>query len=268
MKRSGMINKLIFYTFAIAGGAPLVVLLIFAVSASWPYPDLLPEILSPKYLAYVFISNRQTFGALAVSVLISVLVTLLTLAIAIPAAKALGLYKFKGREFIKLLVLLPLIVPAITITMGIHTSMIRVGLAGKMSGVILVHTVFALPYAIRLLTDVFEIIGESYEQQAWMLGAGALLTFRDVTLPLLMPGILSASVMSFIVSFSQYITTFLIGGGNIITLPMLMVPYIQNGETQISAVYSLLFVFAALISLYAIEKLLSKYYRNLKVFYV
>ena len=268
MNRSGMTHKLIFYTFVIASSAPLILLLILAVSASWIYPGLLPDALSPKYLVYVFVSSRRTFGALTESVLISLLVTLLTLTIAIPAARALGLYKFRGKELIKILVLLPLIVPAITITMGIHTSMIRAGLVGKMSGVILIHTVFTLPYAIRLLTDVFEIIGNSCEQQACMLGAGQLRTFRDVTLPLIMPGILSASVMSFIVSFSQYITTFLIGGGNIITLPMLIVPFIQNGEIQVSAVYSLLFVFTTLISLTAIEKLLSKYYRNLKVFYI
>ena len=268
MNRSGMTYKLIFYTFVIAGSAPLILLLILAVTASWTYPGLLPDALSPKYLTYVFVSNRQTFGALVQSVLISLLVTLLTLIIAIPTARALGLYKFRGKELIKVLVLLPLIVPSITITMGIHTSMIRVGLAGKMSGVILIHTVFTLPYAIRLLTDVFEIIGESYDEQAWMLGAGTLLTFRAVTLPLIIPGIISASVMSFIVSFSQYITTFLIGGGNIITLPMLMVPYIRNGEIQISAIYSLLFVFTTLISLYVIEKLLSKYYQKINVFYI
>lgn len=266
MNGRGLILKFIVYTFLAGCSAPLAVLLILAAAESWVYPGLLPEALSLKYLSYVLAANRQTFTALAESTLISLLATLLTLAIAIPAARALGLYSFKGRELIKILVLLPLIVPAVTVTMGIHTTMIRVGLAGKISGVVLIHTVFALPYAIRLLTDVFEIIGESYDEQAGMLGAGALSTFKTVTLPLIIPGIVSASIMSFIVSFSQYITTFLIGGGNIITLPVLMVPYIQNGQLQISSVYSLLFVFTAMISLYIVEKFLRRYYRDIKVF--
>ena len=78
MKRSCMTYKLIFYTFVTASSAPLILLLLLAVSASWTYPGLLPDALSLKYLTYVFISNRQTFGALADSVLISFLVTFIT----------------------------------------------------------------------------------------------------------------------------------------------------------------------------------------------
>lgn len=268
MKRNPMLYKLIFYTFVIASGAPVAVLAVYSVSASWPYPKLLPETLTLKHLLYVFVANKQTFGALFNSAFIALLVTFITLVIAVPAAKALGLYRFKGKELFKILVLLPLMVPTLTITMGIHISMIKLGLTGTLIGIVIIHTIFTLPYAIRLLTDVFEIIGESYEEQAWMLGAGSLFTFRNVTFPLILPGLLSASVISFIVSFSQYIPTLLIGGGRIITLPMLMVPHIQSGEMQVSAVYSILFIVSALISLAVIEKMLKRYYRDVKVFYL
>lgn len=268
MRERTILHQITFYTFVFISGAPLIALVIFAFSEAWPYPRLIPEAYTLKHLMDAFGSHRQAWGALAQSIFIAFSVTFITLVIAIPAAKALGVYAFKGKEWIKVVVLLPIIVPTITITMGIHTTMIKLGLTGTFIGVILVHTLFTLPYAVRLLTNVFEIIGEYYEQQAWMLGSKKLFAFRKITLPLIMPGILSASMISFIVSFSQYITTFLIGGGKIMTIPLVMVPYVQSGETEVSAAYSLLFILSAVTSLIFMECLIRRYYRGMQVFYV
>lgn len=268
MNKKNFINKIMFYLLVLGSCAPLLLLLLLTVSASWPYPQLFPKILSFKYITYVLFENLDTLKAIITSVVISILCMTLTLIIAVPAAKALALYKFKGKEFIKLLVLLPLVVPSITITTGIQITMIKLGLTGTLLGVTLIHTVFTLPYAIRLLINVFEIVGDKYENQARSLGANSFQIFKYITIPIIMPGILSAAVMSFTISLSQYITTFLIGGGRIITIPMLFIPYIQSGQVQIASVYSLLFIFAALISLVLMEKSVKRHYRLEGLFYV
>ena len=259
------ISKIFFYTCVFISCAPLLLLLVLTVSVFWPYPQLFPERVSLDYYRLVF-GNTHTVRAITTTMSLGLLVSLLSLAIAIPAAKALALYNFYGKRFVKVLVLVPLVVPGIAVVVGTHLSMIRLGLTGTFLGVTLIHTVFALPYAIRIMTNVFEIVGQDLEQQATVLGAGKLLIFMRITLPRLMPGILAAGILGFTVSISQFITTFMIGGGRIITVTMLLVPHIRGGETQITAVYSVLLLAAALLSLVLTEAVVRRYYNFRSVY--
>ena len=268
MKKGQFAYKSLYYFCVALSCAPLIMLIILTISTFWPYPALLPEVVSMDYYVHVLVDNRQTLAAAAASFLLAFLVTLISLAIAVPAAKSIACYNFRGKGFVKILVLVPLIVPSVAVIMGIHISMIRLGLTGVFFGVALVQTLFALPYAIRIMTNVFEITGNELEQQASVLGAGALMIFRRITLPRIMPGLLSAGALCFTVSIAQYITTFMIGGGRIITLTMLIVPHMQSGQHHVAAVYSVILTFAALVSLYLTEKLVRGYYNVDNVFYV
>ena len=95
-----------------------------------------------------------------------------------------------------------------------------------------------------------------------MLGASKIDIFRYVTLPLLLPSILGASSMCFIIVFSQYFLTMLIGGGTVITYPMIMFPYIQSGDRVIASMYSIVFLGVSIIVLILIEKRIKSYYKN------
>jgi len=132
----------------------------------------------------------------------------------------------------------------------------------------LVHLIPCIPYGVRILTNVFEVIGESMEMQARVLGANQLQTFLSITLPLIAPGLISAGSLVFIVSFSQYFSTFLIGGGKIITFSMLMFPYIQSGDRMMASVYSIVFIMTALTFLLIVEKTVKMYYKAENYFYL
>jgi putative spermidine/putrescine transport system permease protein len=268
MKKRFIVSKIIFFLFVLAGCSPIILLSLLTVSSSWNYPELLPQAFSIKGLNYVLFNNLETFKAIVTTLIIGLFSSLLTIAVSIPTARALVLYNFKGRKFIRLLVLLPLIVPSITVTTGVQISMIRAGLSGTLLGVSIIHMAFSLPYAIRILVNVFEIVGDSAEKQASTLGASSFQIFRNITLPMIMPGILSAFTICFTISLSQYVTTFLIGGGRIITIPILLIPYIQSGEVQAAAIYSLLFIVTALLSLVFIERTVKRYYVLEGLFYV
>jgi len=259
VKAGRRINNVFFGICIFCSCAPLVLLILLTVGMSWPYPSLLPRVFSLRYFQYVF-GDLQTLKAVITSILLAGFVTLLTLAIAVPAARSLALYKYRGKWLVELLVLAPLVVPAIAVSSGIQVTMIRLALSGSFLGVTLIHTVFALPYAIRIMTGVFEIISDRYEQQATVLGAGAAMTFFRVTLPMIMPGLLSAAAISFTISLSQYITTFLIGGGRIITVSMLLIPYIRSGQVQTAAVYSAMLIAAAMFSLFLMERAVRRFY--------
>ena len=88
MKRKSVIGNIAFYVCVALSCAPLVMLIILTVSTYWPYPSLLPEVVSAEYYSHVFLQNRQTLMAIVTSVLLAFFVVVLSLAIAVPAGKS------------------------------------------------------------------------------------------------------------------------------------------------------------------------------------
>jgi putative spermidine/putrescine transport system permease protein len=248
MENSSKIMRLtIIYTLVFVLIFPLLILVLWAFTGSWPWPSLLPQSWTLEGWRYFLNPVNGAWDALQTSFLIGLGVTFLSLLISIPAGKALGIYDFPGKDIIKVLVLAPIIVPPLAVTLGIHINFIKFGLSEKISGVIIVHLIPTIPYSIRILTHVFEAMGNKMEAQAQVLGANMWQRFIHITLPLIYPGIFSAGIMVFIVSFSQYFLTFLIGGGQVVTFPMVLFPLVNSGDRMLAAVYSLVFIGAALL---------------------
>lgn len=241
---------------------PLAVIIVWSFARNWPWPNVFPANFGVRGWEYFFDPSSKSIQVLLFSLGLSFIVTLAALAITIPAAKAMALYQFRGKKFIEILTFAPIIVPTVAVAMGIHVQFIRMGLANTFMGVVLIQLIPCIPYTVRILKSVFEIVGEKMEQQARVLGAGKIQTFVYVTMPLILPGIISAGSMAFIVSFSQYFLTFLIGGGKIITFSMLMYPFVQSGDRMIGSVYSVVFILTAFLFLMIIEKLTSRFYRE------
>ena len=80
-----------------------------------------------------------------------------------------------------------------------------------------------------------------------MLGADPLRAFRSVTLPALMPACISVLAMSYLISFSQYFLTLLIGGGRVRTFTVLMVPFLQGGDRTLAGAYTSVFLGVTLV---------------------
>ncbi len=268
MKKNSSIFKVIMYAIIFLLIFPLIILGIWSFLKIWPWPSLIPKDFGIRGFKYILDPSKKSLRVLCFSVCLSSVVTFITLLISIPAAKALGVYNFKGKGLFKILVLAPIIVPTVSVAMGIHVVFMKLGLANTFMGVVLVHLIPCIPYSIRILTNVFEIIGDSMEMQARVLGASPLQTFVRITLPLIAPGLLSAASLVFIVSFSQYFLTFLIGGGRIVTLSMLMFPYIQSGDRMMASAYSVIFILTTLVVLLVIEKVVKSYYKGQNHFYI
>lgn len=252
------IRKLIIDIVLISIIIPIVVLGVWCLTNSWPYPNIVPTEYSTRGLKYLLsISN---LNVLINSIVISLIVVVITILISIPSAKAIALYDFRGKKFFELLVLSPIIIPMVSVAMGVHISFIKLGLSNKTLGVIIINIIPCLPYAIKIISDVYKFVGNKLEIQARILGSNRLNTFRYITLPLILPGVIGASSMCFIISFSQYFLTMLIGGGNVITYPMIMFPYIQSGDRNLGALYSMVFLIVSIIVLILMESRIRKYY--------
>lgn len=236
---------------------PFLVLILWSFSNGWASDALLPSALGLRGWRYLLAPGSRLLSSLSVSILISGTVTLIALVLSIPAGKALGLYRFKGKNIVEIVILSPVIIPALTVGMGIHVLFIRYGLADTFIGVILAHLPVTLPYGIRIFASVYKALGVKWEEQAQVLKAGKRQAFFYITLPFLYPGIVSAGALMFNVSFSQYFLTYLIGGGNIITLPLLLFPFVNSGDRVIASAISLVFVVTSLIVMLIIERMLS-----------
>jgi putative spermidine/putrescine transport system permease protein len=238
---------------ALVAGAvllPFAVLLLWAFSSRWFYPSLLPEAWGLRAWGYVFrTAGTQMTEALMQSVMVAAATAVLSVAGGVPAGRALGLYHFRGKNFMSVLLMLPIIVPPLCVAMGLHLWLLRLGLSETFGGVVLVHLAFSLPYATFVMWGVFSNFNPDYEDQARSLGASATGVILRVTLPLVFPGIVVAALFSFLLSWSQYLSTLIIGGGKIITLPIMLFALMASGDRPVAAAVSLVFVVPALVAL-------------------
>lgn len=228
---------------------PLVPLAIWSVGQRWFFPDVLPSEWSLRAWAYVASPRTQVVPALWDSTVIALGVTALSLLVGLPAGRALGLHRFRGKTLVEFLLLAPILVPTIAVAMGIHIAFIRYGLADSHLGVALVHLVPVTPYVVLVLASVFANYPIEYEEQARTLGASPWQTFWHVTRPAIWPGIVVGGLFAFIISWSQYLLTLLIGGGQIVTLPLLLFTFANSGDNPITAALSVVFIGPALLVL-------------------
>lgn len=236
-----MINAVLFLLAAVIL-LPCILLIVWAVTKRWAWPDLIPQKFSFRAVKEVSGRRVELFRVFFSSVLISTAVAVLSAVIGVMTCRALVFYDFFGKRLLGFLTVLPFMVPSTVFAMGIQLTFIRLGLNNTVSGVILAHLICSLPYAVRLIMDGTRALGRGLEEQARVLGASPWQAFFRVALPVLAPVVLSAASMAYVVSFSQYFLTLMIGGGQVKTFSIVMVPYLQSGDRSIASVYSVLFL--------------------------
>ena len=160
----------------------------------------------------------QLGSVLLVTVQIVLAVVVLAMLIGLPAAYALARRDFAGKRLLTGLFLLPLMIPPITYGIPLATVMYQLNLAGTMTGVIIANLLPALPFVILVMTPFIEQIDTNLESAARVFGAKSSQVFRYVLVPLLMPGILAASLLVLVRTISMFELTFLTGGPSTQTL--------------------------------------------------
>jgi len=238
---------------------PLLPLMLWSVANRWPWPRLLPETYSSRSWEFVLDRDSGFVIGLGWSFAIAAAVTVIALLVSLPIARVLGLYRFRGKSVIEVLVLLPLLMPAFVAAMGLHETFIHWGLTDTVSGVILIQLVPTMPYMVRTLSTGFTLIGTRLEDQARTLGAGSLRIAMSVTLPRLAHAMVAGSTFVFLASLGDYLLTVLVGGDAVPTLPLVLFPYIAAGDRPLAAVGSLLLALCPLATVLALESALANF---------
>lgn len=258
-RRKHRFLNIVAYTAVLSIGVPLLVLPFWSFIGRWPWPGLLPEKFTMRGMEELFSGTSNVLAVLLSSIVLSLTVALLAAVIGMMTARALVFYDFKGKGLVSFATVLPIIVPGTAFAMGVHVVFIYLGLADTFWGVVLVHLIYALPYTVNIMTDVTAMVGSGLEVQGQVLGVAPSRSFFHITLPLIMPGMVSSVSMAYIISFSQYFLTLMVGGGKVKTLSIVMVPFIQGGDRTIAAAYALMFVLSTLIVFIVLEILIKKY---------
>ena len=235
---------------------PLGVLILWSLAERWPWPLLVPNAYSLRPLRELLFGSAKLSQLLGSSISLALVVAVLGTVLGLMTARATELYDFPGKALIRAGAFLPLLVPGTVFAMGIQITLIRLGLSDTLGGVVLVHLITAAPYCITIMADITQSVGKKLEEQALVLGANPWRAFWLVTVPELLPGILSSMSMGFILSYSQYFTTLMVGGGRVKTIALVLIPYIQSGDRALSAMYSLAFVASALVVFFIFEAMI------------
>jgi putative spermidine/putrescine transport system permease protein len=147
-----------------------------------------------------------------VTIEVAFLVMMFSVLLGVPAAYALARSNFPGKRLIMVLFLLPILVPPITYGIPLATVLYKYHLAGKLIGVVLANLVPSVPFVVLTMTPFIEQIDPKIEAAARMCGARTTAVFGRVLAPLLIPGILAASILVLVRTVGMFELTFLTAG--------------------------------------------------------
>lgn len=242
---------------------PVLLLLLKSVTTGWRFPSFIPDEITFRAWKTVF-QDPKIMESLITTAEIAVSVVILNLLIGIPAAKAISHHDFKGKTIIETILFMPILVPVLAVAMGLHLTMIKLGLADQIIGVILIHLLPTLPYSIRMLRAGYDRFGIKWEDQARSLGVSKLKVFWTIHIPMLLPSLRSTILLVFVISLSQYALTAIIGGGLVTTLPMLYYPFFSSADEGMMASFSVLFTLLPILFLFLFEIMMIVYLRLIK----
>ncbi|PSL42603.1 putative spermidine/putrescine transport system permease protein [Salsuginibacillus halophilus] len=219
---------------------PLFLLVVQSFAREWRFQMIFPETFTLQHWQSA-LSDPLVVEALPVTVLLTFGTVLLNFIIAFPAARVLAFYDFYGKAVVETMLLVPVLVPALAIAVGLHSAFLSIGLANSWLGVLLVYLLPTVPFTIRILKNGFIRIGSDLEAQAAVLGASRWQRFLDIIMPLMLPSVRAAAFLAGVIALSQYALTVTVGGGQVMALSAVYFPFAESANASIMAALSLLF---------------------------
>jgi putative spermidine/putrescine transport system permease protein len=221
--------------------APILVIIpmSFTESRILSFP---PQGFSLEWYADLF-TDRQWSTALANSAQVAVLTTILATVLGTLAALALTRARFPGRSVVNGLVLAPLVVPIVIIAIGMFSLFARWRLGGTLVGLVLAHTALAVPFVVVSVSASLRTMDRNLELAAASLGASPRVTFRRVTLPIILPGVIAGAIFAFISSWDEVVVAIFLTSARFRTLPVKMWEQVRQAvDPTVAAVATLLLV--------------------------
>jgi spermidine/putrescine transport system permease protein len=190
--------------------APILILFVFSFNDS-ELPSF-PLSGFTLHWYHQFLENSELRSALGTSATVAALSSLGAVILGTLASIALARRSFRGKAVVSALLLTPLVIPFVVFGISLLLLFHTLGVPRSILTVAIGHVVISLPYTILVLVPRLQQVDASLEEAAYDLGAGPLGTFRLVTLPLILPAVVSAFLIAFTTSFDEYaVASFVVG---------------------------------------------------------
>jgi putative spermidine/putrescine transport system permease protein len=199
---------------------------------------------------------RQLLGAdswwLAIrnSFIVAPCATVLATVLGTLCALGLDRAEFPGKRVLTAFVLSPLVAPLVVVAVALYLFYMKLGLAGTFTGLIIAHALLGAPFVVTTVTATLKGFNVTLVKASRSLGAGPFDTFRRITLPLILPGVLSGALFAFATSFDEVVVTLFLAGPAQVTIPRQMFSGIRDSITPaIVALATILIVFSSALLL-------------------
>ena len=175
--------------------------------------------------------NHDLWESLVYSVIIAVIATVISVVIGVLGGIGLKKFRFRGKKFINLMLYVPIVVPEIVLAVSMLIIFMTIGIRLGMGTIVIGHCTFCIPYAVVTIKGRISGDNETLQEASMDLGANRVQTFWRVTIPSIMPGIMSAAFLSFTLSIDDVIMSNMLASARQSTLPVLILSVNRTGIT-------------------------------------
>ena len=216
---------------------PIAVVVLYSFNANASrYPNEFIGF-SLQYYRALFRDTKGLLAALKSSLILAACSCGISMVIGTLGAVGMSRRKFRGQGALETLALLPIMIPEIILGMAVFTA---VGLRFGMLTLILAHVTFCTPYIFIIVQGRLAGMDPSLAEASQDLGASPARTFREITLPLILPGVLSGVMLAFAMSLDDFVISFFVTGATTTTLPLKVYSSVKTGVSlQVNALCTL-----------------------------
>ena len=233
---------------------PIAIIAVFALNPT-PYIAFPPVGVSLRWFVKFF-SSPDFMNSLWLSLRVAAVVVVLATVVGALAALAIARGNLPGARLLTAVFLSPLMLPAILTGLALFQVFMLAGIGRPLWGLVVGHTLVAVPYVLRTTLAVLHDFDRRIEEAAAVLGASPARVFREVTLPLIRPGVMAGGIFAFIVSFDQFPISLFLVVPNGETLPVVLFNYIRFDLDGAIAAASMVSIALALMVVFALERLI------------
>ncbi len=228
---------------------PIVLIVLMSLNAG-EFLAFPPQGLSFRWYGALF-ANEGFIRAMRTSLIVASVATLTSTLIGTAAALYFVRYAGLWRDRLRLLLMMPLMLPEILTAIALLFFLYATGVGTRtMAGLLIGHTLITLPYVFINVSASLYNFDRSIEQAARSLGANPWVCFRRITLPLIKPGLITGALFAFIISFDLFNLSLLLKGVGMTTLPLQLFDYLRwDFDPTAAAVSSVSIVMTLLVVL-------------------
>lgn len=211
--------------------------------------------------------NHDLWEALVYSLIIAVVATVISVVIGVLGGIGLKKFHFRGKKFINLMLYVPIVVPEIVLAVSMLIIFMTIGIKLGMGTIVIGHCTFCIPYAVVTIKGRISGDNDTLQEASMDLGANRVQTFWRITIPSIMPGIMSAAFLSFTLSIDDVIMSNMLASARQSTLPVLILSVNRTGITPdinaLTTLMVLIMVFGMLVMNFIQRRIAAKQAREI-----